>query len=135
MHPLACTSKAHYAAVTNNAQVYPNQAAGEAHLKQLLGDDYENIIAATVVGEGTPWIMGSDLDIEMVATINDWVNQSGVSPYTLLVPFSEEDYEALIPRRVDEFISSAVLEDGRTLVLHVVVTSDDGAGVIFYQVM
>ena len=98
-------------------------------------NDYENIIAATVVGEGTPWIMGSDLDIEMVATINDWVNQSGVSPYTLLVPFSEEDYEALIPRRVDEFISSAVLEDGRTLVLHVVVTSDDGAGVIFYQVM
>ena len=131
MHPLSYTAKAIYDSIDNREEKYPNQAAGEANLKQLFGDDFENVIAKVT---GIQGIFGSDIDQETIDGIVDWDSNSS-TPFTIVIPFSEDKYEAVIPHRVDEYIASSEMEDGRTAVFHVVVTNDSGEGVIFYQVM
>lgn len=131
MHPLSYTAKSIYEALPNRELKYPNQAAGETNLKQLFGDDFENLIAETT---GIQGIFGSDIDQDIVNGIAEW-DAGSTAVYLNVIPFSEDEYEAVITRRVDEYIVSSEIREGRTAVFHVVVTGDSGEGVMFYQVV
>ena len=131
MHPLSYTAKSIYDATPDREQKYPNQAVGEANLKQLFGDDFENLIAETT---GIQGIFGSDIDQDIVSGIAEW-DTGSTAAYLNVIPFSEDEYEATIARRVDEYIVSSDIGEGRTAVFHVVVTGDSGEGVMFYQIV